>query len=104
MKILLTPDGRRAGAFLAVLGGCIVMTLYAAAALTLVRGNATYALYLGLAAHLHVLLGLTGFAALWVKRSFKATRDGIEITDTTEAAQTVADAAQGKADEIKDAV
>lgn len=102
VTLLLTPDGRRAAAFLAVLGGCIAMTLYASAVLFLVAGNPRYAFWLGIAAHLHVLLGLTGFAALWVKRSIKATRDGIEITDDTgEAAQVVANAAQVKADEIK---
>ena len=81
MNPLLSPDGRRAAAFLAVLGGCIVMTLYAVAVLCLVRGEAKLAFWLGMAAHLHVLLGLTAFAALWVKRSIKASRDGIEITD-----------------------
>lgn len=83
LRHLLTPDGRRAGAFLVVLGGCIVMTLYAAWVLCIVSGNAKYAFWLGLCAHLHVLLGLTAFAALWVKRSIKASREGIEISDET---------------------
>ena len=81
MKPLLSPDGRRAAAFLVVLGGCVTMTLYAVAVLYLVRGQAVLAFWLGLAAHLHILLGLTAFAALWIKRSIKASRDGIEITD-----------------------
>lgn len=84
MKLLLSSDGRKAAAFLAVLFGCIVMTLYAAAVLALVRGNARYAFWLGMAAHLHVLLGLTAFAAMLVKRSIKAGREGIEIVDETD--------------------
>ncbi len=80
---LLTPDGRRAAAFLAVLGGCIVMTLYAVAVLCIVRGQPRLAFWLGMAAHLHVLLGLTAFAAMWVKRSIRAGRGGVEITDDT---------------------
>ncbi len=81
MKLLLSPDGRRAAAFLAVLGGCLVMTLYAAAVLALVSGHARYAFWLGMAAHQHILLGLTAFAGLWIKRSIKAGRDGVEIID-----------------------
>jgi hypothetical protein len=81
VTLLLTPDGRKAGAFLAVLLGCTVMTLYAAAVLAIVRGNARYAFWLGMAAHFHVLLGLTCFGAHLVRRTIKASRDGIQITD-----------------------
>jgi len=78
---LLTPDGRRAGAFLAVLGGAITMTVYVSVVLYLVRSRLDYVFWLGLAAHFHILVGLTGLLALLVKRSIKATREGIEITD-----------------------
>lgn len=79
---LWTPDGRRAAAFAALLGGCSVMTVFAAFGVWLVSGNATYSFYLALAAHAQIMLGLTGFTALFVKRSIKAGKDGIEITDT----------------------
>ena len=84
IRHLLSHDGRRAGAFLVVLGGAIVMTLYASAVLFLVAGNARYAFWLGMAAHAHIMVALTAFAALWVKRSIKAGKDGIEISDETE--------------------
>jgi len=78
---LLTPDGRRVAAFAALLGGCGVFTVFAAIGVYLVAGNATYSFYLALAAHAQIMLGLTAFTALFVKRSIKASRDGIEITD-----------------------
>jgi hypothetical protein len=81
MITLTTPDGRRAAAFAALLGGCVTMTIFAAAGVYLVSGNATYSFYLALAAHAQILLGLTAFTALFVKRTIKAGRDGIEITD-----------------------
>lgn len=83
LRHLLTPDGRRAGAFIVVLGGAITMTLYAAAVLYLVKGDTEKAFWLGIAAHVHILLALTAFAALWVKRSIKIDRDGLEVTDDT---------------------
>ena len=78
---LWTPDGRRAAAFAALLGGCGVMTVFAAIGVWLVSGNATYSFYLALAAHAQIMLGLTAFTALFVKRTIKAGKDGIEITD-----------------------
>lgn len=76
-----TPDGRRVAAFGALLGGCVTMTIFAAIGVYLVSGNATYSFYLALAAHAQVMLGLTAFTALFVKRTIKAGKDGIEITD-----------------------
>ncbi len=81
ISLLWTPNGRRAAAFGALLGGCVIMTIFAAVAVWLSSGNATYSFYLGLAAHAQIMLGLTAFTALFVKRSIKAGKDGIEITD-----------------------
>ena len=78
---LRTPDGRRVAAFAALLGGSVVMTVFAAVGVYLVSGNATYSFYLALAAHAQVMLGLTAFTALFVKRTIKAGKDGIEISD-----------------------
>jgi len=80
-SMLWTPSGRRAAAFRALLGGCGIMTIFAAIGVWLVSGNATYSFYLALAAHAQIMLGLTAFTALFVKRSIKAGKDGIEITD-----------------------
>jgi hypothetical protein len=78
---LFTPDGRRAAAFAALLGGCGIMTIFAAVGVWLTSGNAKYSFFLALAAHVQIMLGLTAFTALFVKRSIKAGKDGIEITD-----------------------
>jgi hypothetical protein len=81
ISMLWTPNGRRVAAFGALLGGCIIMTIFASIGVWLVSGNATYSFYLALAAHAQIMLGLTAFTALFVKRSIKAGKDGIEITD-----------------------
>jgi len=78
---LKTPDGRRAAAFAAIIGGCVTMTLFAAAGVYLVSGNAKYSFWLAIAAHVQILVGLTAFSALFVKRTIKAGKDGVEISD-----------------------
>lgn len=80
---LFNPDGRRALAFAAIVGGCAVMTVFAAVGVYLVSGNAAYSFYLALAAHFQILVGLTALGALLVKRTIKAGKDGLEITDDT---------------------
>lgn len=82
ISLLWTPNGRRAAAFGALLGGCFIMTIFAAIGVYLVKGNVAYSFYLALAAHAQIMLGLTAFTALFIRRSIKAGRDGIEITDT----------------------
>lgn len=82
MLNLFTHDGRRAAAFAALLGGTVVMTIFAAVGVYLVSGNAAYSFYLALAAHAQIILGLTGFTALFIKRSLRVGKDGIEITDS----------------------
>ena len=107
LKHLLTPDGRRAAALLFMLLGGIAMTLYAAVALYFVRNDAASVLTLGLAAHVAVLIVLTGFAGLLVKRMIKASVAGstFEASDSAdpvqEALQQSATALQDKADAIK---
>lgn len=104
---IMTPDGRRAWAFAAIVGGCVVFTLFAAVGVWLVSGHAEYAFYLALAAHAQVFVGMTCIGALLVKRTIRAGRDGIEISDDGAAmaaagAQQTADAAQMQADAISD--
>lgn len=81
---ILSPSGRRAWAFAGVMGGCIVMTLFAAAGVYLVSGNVEYSFYLALAAHAQILVGLTALGAQFVKRSLKIGKDGVEISDNAE--------------------
>lgn len=81
---IMTPDGRRAWAFIALVGGSITFTLFAAVGVYLVHDVAEYSFYLALAAHAQVALVLLGLAALLVKRMMRIGRDGIEIEDKHE--------------------
>lgn len=82
---IMTPDGRRAVSFLAILGGCVVFTLFAAVAVWLVSGNALYTLILGLAAHLQLLIGMSAFGFVLGRRmSVEATKDGAKFSDSPE--------------------
>ena len=81
MKLPLTPDLRRAWAFAALLGGCVTFTLFAAVGVFLVRGDAKFSFFLALAAHAQLVIGMTALSALLVRRTVKAGRDGIEISD-----------------------
>ena len=98
---ILSPDHRRAWAFAAICGGCFVFTVFAAVGVWLVSGNARYSFYLALAAHAQILVGMTALAAQFVKRTIKAGRAGIEITDTGE--PNTATATTTTTLEIKDA-
>jgi len=73
LQYMLSPDGRRAMALLFLAGGGIAMTGYAGWSLWMVRTVPQYAFYLGLAAHVSILVVLTGFAGLLVKRMLKAS-------------------------------
>ena len=81
MKLPNTPDSRRAWAFLALLGGSIVMTIFAAFGVYIVRKDSGLSFWLAIAAHVQILIGMTGFGALLYKRTIKAGRDGVEISD-----------------------
>ncbi|TCM21466.1 hypothetical protein EDF56_101130 [Novosphingobium sp. PhB165] len=104
MITITTPDGRRAWAFIAIVGGCIVFTAFAAVGVYLSRTVPDHVFFLALAAHVQVLVGTTGLAALLVKRTIRAGRDGIEISDDAAAgAQVAAGAAQAVADDLASA-
>ena len=78
-----THDGRRAWAFLAIWGGCVTFTVFAAVAVWLVSGNARYSLYLGLAAHVQVLVGLTALGwAMGRRVRAEVGKDGAKIDDS----------------------
>lgn len=84
LPTLLSADGRRAWAFAAILGGCIIMTLFAAIGVYLVSGNAGLSFWLALAAHAQIMVGMTGLIALFVKRSLSVTREGLTVEDKTD--------------------
>jgi len=81
ISLLWTPNGRKAAAFGALLGGCVIMTIFAAVGVWLVSGNAKYSFYLALAAHAQIMLGLTAFTALFVRRHISVGKDGVKIED-----------------------
>ena len=77
----MTPDGRRAWSFLALSGGAMVNTTFAAWAMFIVRAHAGLVFWLGLSAQALSMVCITALGALLVKRSVKISRDGAEITD-----------------------
>ena len=81
---IMSQDGRRAWAFAGVMGGCFIFTLFAAVGVWLVSGHPEYSFYLALAAHAQLLVGMTALGAQFVKRTIKAGRAGIEISDNVE--------------------
>lgn len=79
---IATHDGRRALAFLAVMGGSMVFTLFAAVGLYLLRHHADFTFYLALAAHVQVLVGMTALGWQMGRRlSVNAGRDGVTLSD-----------------------
>lgn len=101
-------DGRKAWTFLALVGGAMVFTVFAAVGVYLVRKFAGYSFYLALAAHAQVALVLLSLGALLVKRTISAGRDGLTYSDqgdaVAHAARETAEAASEKAEEIAAAV
>ena len=86
---ILTSDGRRAWAFAAICGGCIVFTLFAAVGVYLVAGDLRYTFYLAVAAHLQILIGMSALGFVLGRRmSLDATRNGVKFSDQ-DGSQTV---------------
>ncbi len=77
-----THDGRRAFAFLAIFGGCLTFTVFAAVGVWLVRNHPGLSFWLALAAHAQVFLGMSALGwAMGRRMAGKATRDGVEFDD-----------------------
>lgn len=82
-----TPEVRRAWSFAAILGGCVIFTIFAAVGVYIVSGNAKYSFWLALAAHAQVLVGMTGFAFLLGRRvHLEVGENGVTISDASQAA------------------
>lgn len=77
-----THDGRRALAFFAILGGCVVMTLFAAAGVYLVSGDVKLSFWLAIAAHVQILVGMTAMGwAMGRRLQIDVSKDGAKIDD-----------------------
>lgn len=79
---IMTSDGRRAWAFVAIWIGCVVFTVFAAVAVWLVSKNELYTLILGLAAHLQLFVGMGAFSFVLGRRmAVEADREGFKYSD-----------------------
>ena len=80
---LTTSNGRRAYALLALIGGAMTFTLFAAFSVYQLRDSPGFTFWLGLAAHGQVFVVLAALAwLLGVRRTIGVKRDGIDITDS----------------------
>ena len=79
---IATHDGRRALAFLAIMGGAMVFSLFIWVCLYLLRGHPEFVLYLALAAHAQVLVGMTALGwAMGRRLQLQGGRDGVTLND-----------------------
>ena len=77
-----TDAARRAFAFLAIFGGCVVFTGFAAVSLWLLRAHPGFVFWLALAAHVQILVGMTALGWQMGRRlHLEGTRDGVTISD-----------------------
>lgn len=76
-------EGRRFWAFFVILGGCIVMTVFAAVGVYLVSDNAKYSFYLAMAAHVQIFFGLGAFGWVLGRRlQTEVGKAGLKLTDS----------------------
>ena len=77
-----THDGRRALAFLAIMGGAMVFSLFIWVALFLLRNHEGFVFWLVIAAHAQVLVGMTALGfAMGRRLQASISRDGVTIDD-----------------------
>lgn len=79
---IMTEDGRKAWAFLGIVGGCMIFTVFAAVGVYLVQGNPGLSFWLALAAHVQVFLGMGALG--WVlgrRMSSEISQDGAKFDD-----------------------
>lgn len=81
LPTIVTHEGRRAWALLALLGGCVVFTIFSAAGVYIVRNDIELSFYLALAANAQILVGMLTLGGLLVRRSVKVTKNGVEYSD-----------------------
>ena len=77
-----THDGRRAWAFLSIVGGSIVFTCLIMASVWLLREHAGFLFWLALAAHAQVFIGMSAIGWAMGRRAvISVTRDGTSVDD-----------------------
>lgn len=82
MPSIETHDGRRAFAFFAILGGCVVMTVFAAVGVYLVRGNPGLSFWLAIAAHVQIFVGMGALGWFAGRRMVTSiSRNGVTTDD-----------------------
>jgi hypothetical protein len=79
----IETNGRKNIAIWMMFGGSLVFTLFSGIALWMLSTNLAYVFYLALAAHVQILVIMTGFTALLVKRRISVSKDGASIEDST---------------------
>lgn len=79
---IMSADGRRAWAFAAIVGGCVVFTGFAAVAVWQLRDQPFYLLVLGLAAHVQILVGMTALGwTLGRRLQLDVNKRGAKMSD-----------------------
>lgn len=79
---IATHDGRRAWAFAAIVGGCMVFTAVIIWSVWLIRAHHGFVFYLALAAHAQVFVGMTALGWAMGRRLLaSASKDGVTIDD-----------------------
>lgn len=79
---ITTPDGRRAWAFAAIVGGAMVFSLFIWIALWMLRDHEGFVFYLAIAAHVQVFVGMTALGfAMGRRLQASISRDGVTIDD-----------------------
>lgn len=77
-----TIAGRRAWAFLAIVGGCMAFTVLAAFAVWTLRQSPGFTFWLALAAHAQILVGMSALGwTLGRRAKLLMSRDQVEIDD-----------------------
>lgn len=77
-----THEGRRAFAFFAILGGCIVQTLYVSVVTYLLRDHAEYLFWLAMAGNVLLVIGMTALGWAMGRRMLaEVSKDGVKIND-----------------------
>lgn len=79
---ITTPDGRRAYAFAAIVGGAMVFSAFIWVALWLLRNHEGFVFWLAVAAHVQVFVGMTALGfAMGRRLQASISRDGVSIDD-----------------------
>lgn len=82
IDMINTDDGRRAFSFIAIVGGCVVFTVFIFISLWLLRDHPGFIFWLALAAHAQILLGMSALGwALGRRMLFSVTRNGATVDD-----------------------